>query len=286
MAEERQMAERRPVAQEPAPGAGPIEEPAPGSGPVEEPAPDAGLGVEERGPVLVLTIDRPAARNALTRAVGEAILDGYARLDASPDLRVAVLTGAGGYFCAGMDLKAFADGDRPDDATVRRMPDKPVIAAIEGFALAGGLELALSCDLIVAARGARLGIPEVRVGVAAAGGGLTRLPRRLPYHVAMELALTGAPITADRAAELGLVNRLAEPGAALDEALALAEVVATNAPLGVRASTDMVRASAYLDEPQLWSRQALAVDPVFDTADALEGARAFAEKRAPRWSGA
>src|SRR5581483_2635598 len=189
---------------------------------------------ERRGRVHLITINRPDQRNAVNAAVSHGIAAALDELDADPGLSVGVLTGAGKGFCAGMDLKAFVAGERPHvegrgfAGIVERPPVKPLIAAVEGFAVAGGLEVALSCDLIVAARGARLGIPEVKRSLVAAGGGLLRLPRMLPRNIAMEMALTGDFILAERAAELGLVNRLAEPGGALDAALGLAETIAAN----------------------------------------------------------
>jgi enoyl-CoA hydratase len=243
--------------------------------------------VEADGDVLVVTIDRPEARNAVNLAVAEGIAAALDRLDGDDALRVGVLTGAGGTFCAGMDLKAFVAGERPHvegrgfAGIVQRPPRKPLIAAVEGWALAGGFEVALSCDLIVAARDARLGVPEVKRGLVAAGGALIRLPRRISYHVAMELALTGDPIGAERAYELGIVSRLAAPGAALADARALAAVIAANGPLAVDATKRVVVA----DESGAWERQAEIVGPVFASEDAREGSVAFAEKRPPVWRG-
>jgi enoyl-CoA hydratase len=198
-----------------------------------------------------------------------------------------VLTGAGGTFCAGMDLKAFVAGERPYVAErgfagiVQGPPRKPIIAAIEGWALAGGFEIALACDLIVAARDARFGIPEVKRGLVAAGGALIRLPRRIPYHVAMELALTGDPIGAERAYELGIASRLTEPGEALATARELAATIAANGPLAIDATKRILVA----DETAEWERAGAISGPVFASEDAREGARAFAEKRAPVWRG-
>src|SRR3954447_20229516 len=194
---------------------------------------------ERRGAVLVITIDRPQARNAVNRAVAEGIAAALDALDDDDALAAGVLTGAGGGFCAGMDLKAFVAGGSPPAAgrgsagIVQRGARKPLIAAVEGFAVAGGFEVALACDLIVAARGARLGIPEVKRSLVAAGGALRRLPRRLPYGVAMELALTGDPMSAERGHDLGLVNQLCEPAEALDSALALVHRIAANGPLAL-----------------------------------------------------
>jgi enoyl-CoA hydratase len=246
---------------------------------------------ERRGRVLVVTLNRPEARNAINLALAQGIADALDALDADAELSVGVLTGAGKGFCAGMDLKAFARGERPWVADrgfggiVQRGPVKPVVAAIEGFAVAGGLEVALACDLIVAAQGAKLGIPEVKRSLVAAGGALLRLPRRIPYHVAMELALTGEPMLAERAAELGLVNRLAPPGAALQTALALAEDVAAGAPLALVASKQILQEQWDWPTDEAFVRQAKITEPVFNSEDAREGATAFAEKRAPVWRG-
>src|SRR3954468_1410992 len=194
---------------------------------------------ERRGPVLLITLNRPDARNAVNAALAAQLAAALETLDADDHLRVGVLYGAGKGFSAGMDLKAFVAGESPHvegrgfAGITRRSADKPLIAAIEGFAVAGGLEIALSCDLIVAAKGARLGIPEVKRSLVAAGGALRRLPRRIPYGVAMELALTGDAISAERGYELGLVNRLAERGGAVDLALELAAAIAKNGPLAL-----------------------------------------------------
>ncbi len=204
---------------------------------------------------------------------------------------MGVLTGAGKGFCAGMDLKAFVAGERPHvegrgfAGITQRSADKPLIAAIEGFAVAGGLEVALACDLIVAARGARLGIPEVKRSLVAAGGALLRLPRALPRNVAMELALTGDPIEAERAYELGLVNRLANPGQALQAALELAETIAANGPLALAATKRTMVEAADWPDAEFFQRQREITDPVFASEDAREGATAFAERRDPIWQG-
>jgi len=246
---------------------------------------------ERRDGVLLITLNRPDARNAVNLAVAEGIAVALDELDGDDTLSVGVLTGAGKGFCAGMDLKAFVSGQRPWVADrgfagiVRRPPVKPLIAAIEGFAVAGGLEIALSCDLIVAARGAKLGVPEVKRSLVAAGGALLRLPRRIPYHAAMELALTGDPITAERAAELGLVNRLAEPGGAVEEAARLAGEIAVNAPLALVASKRILQEQHDWSAVEMWDAQSAISDPVFVSEDAREGATAFAEKRPPVWRG-
>jgi enoyl-CoA hydratase len=250
------------------------------------------LLTERRGGVLVLTLNRPEVRNAVDRPLAEAMASALDTLDDDGELRVGVITGAGTGFCAGMDLKQFAAtgarpwaGDRGFAGIVRRSADKPLIAAIEGFALAGGLEIALACDLIVAARGARLGVPEARLSLVAAGGALRRLPRRLPFGIALELVLTGDPITAERGYQLGLVNRLAEPGAALGDALTLATTIAGNGPLGVVAAKAIVQRQWSWSDEEFWARQAEIADPVMASEDAREGARAFAEKRTATWEG-
>jgi enoyl-CoA hydratase len=212
-------------------------------------------------------------------------------LDADGELAVGVITGAGAGFCAGMDLKAFVTGERPwagdrgFAGIVRRASRKPLIAAVEGFAVAGGLEVALACDLIVAARGAKLGIPEVKRSLVAAAGALRRLPQRLPYGVAMELALTGEPITAERGYELGLVNRLADAGGALDAALELARAIAANGPLALDATKAIVQQQFDWSEEEFWQRQDELAAPVMSSQDAREGAVAFSEKRDPVWQG-
>jgi enoyl-CoA hydratase len=213
------------------------------------------------------------------------------RLDATPSLRVGILTGAGGVFCSGMDLKAFLGGDFPSvegrgfGGLVERPPEKPLIAAAEGYALAGGLELLLACDLAVASESTRLGIPEAKRGLAAAAGGLVRLPRLVPYRVALEMALTGDMISASRAYELGLLNRVVPAGEALAAAQALARSIVANGPLSVAASKRVMRDQAGWAADEIWARQNDIVMPVFASNDAREGASAFAEKRPPVWSG-
>ncbi|MFC0203704.1 crotonase/enoyl-CoA hydratase family protein [Novosphingobium soli] len=244
--------------------------------------------VAAAGAVLEVTINRPAQRNAMTRAAAEAIGRAMDRLDADDDLRCAILTGAGGTFCAGMDLKGFLRGELPVDerggfgGICTWTPNKPIIAAVDGAAFAGGFELALACDLIVANEDARFGIPEVKRGLVAAGGGAIQLPRLLPRPLAMELALTGEPIGARRARELGLVNRVTE-GPAIHAARDLAQVIAANAPLAVAASKGIVRDSWLWPAEEANALQAPYVARVFESQDAREGARAFAEKRAPEW---
>jgi enoyl-CoA hydratase len=246
---------------------------------------------ERRGRVLIITINRPDQRNAVNAAVANGIAAALDELDADAGLSVGVLTGAGKGFCAGMDLKAFVAGERSHvegrgfAGITERSADKPLIAALEGFAVAGGLEVALACDLIVAACGTRLGIPEVKRSLVAAGGALLRLPRALPRNVAMELALTGDPIEAERAYELGLVNRLAEPGQALQTALGLAGAIAANGPLALAATKRIMVESADWSDAEFFERQRAISDPVFSSEDAREGATAFAERRDPVWKG-
>ena len=256
-----------------------------------EPHPEQPVLTERHARTLVITLNRPKQRNAIDAAVAHAVATALEELDADPALAVGIITGAGGFFCAGMDLKAFAAGERPwvdgrgFGGIVEHSADKPLIAAIEGFAVAGGLEVALACDLIVAANGAKLGIPEVKRSLVAAGGGLLRLPRMLPRNVANELALTGDPISAERAHELGLVNRLAAPGQALAAALELAATIAANGPLALAGSKRILRESADWPQSDAFARQAEIWEPIFDSADAREGATAFAEKRPPVWQG-
>lgn len=242
---------------------------------------------EQRGRVLLITLNRPDAMNAINGALSSGLWAAIQRLDSDPGLTAGVLTGAGKGFSAGMDLKAFARGEDigPMMTFIQNGSKKPLIGAIEGFALAGGLELALTCDLLVAAKGVKLGIPEVNVGLFAAGGGLLRLPSRVGYGRAMEMAITGDPIRAEEAASLGLVSRLAEPGQAVDVALELAQRVARNAPLGVAASKQLIRATQGVTEDEFWKVQGPLQASVFTSNDAKEGPKAFAEKRAPEWTG-
>jgi enoyl-CoA hydratase len=251
---------------------------------------DEVLVTEDDG-VLIVTINRPEARNAVNRAVALGIAAAMDRLDASPGLRAGILTGAGNSFCSGMDLKAFLGGELPMlegrgfGGLVEAPPQKPLIAAIEGYALAGGFELSLACDLAVAADNARFGLPEAKRGLVAAAGGLVRLPRLAPYRIAMELALTGEMMSASRAYELGLLNRVVAPGQAFAVAMELARVIAANGPLAVAASKQVVRDSGAWDSAQMWTRQHEITAPVFMSEDAREGAGAFAEKRVPAWKG-
>ncbi|WP_433621180.1 crotonase/enoyl-CoA hydratase family protein [Nocardia sp. CA-120079] len=246
---------------------------------------------ERRERTLVITINRPDARNAINTAVSQGLADAVDELDESPELSVAVVTGAGGNFCAGMDLKAFSAGEVvivPGRGLgfTEKPPVKPIIAAVEGYALAGGTEVVLATDLIVASKTAKFGIPEVKRGLVAAGGGLLRLQRRIPYQKAVELALTGDNFTAEEAAAYGLVNVLTEPGAALGEALALAERISANGPLAVAKTKEVIVKSGDWTSEEMWQKQLELVIPVFQSKDAQEGALAFAEKRAPKWTGA
>jgi enoyl-CoA hydratase len=246
---------------------------------------------ERRDRVLLITINRPDQRNAVNAAVAAGIAEALDELDGDAELSVGVLTGAGKGFCAGMDLKAFVSGERPHvegrgfAGIVERPAEKPLIAAVEGFAVAGGLEIALACDMIVAARGARLGAPEVKRSLVAAGGALLRLPKVLPRTIAMELALTGDPIEAERAAELGLVNHLTEPGEAVQAALELAAKIAKGGPLALAATKRILTEAADWPDDEFFARQRPIIDPVFNSEDAKEGARAFSEKREPEWQG-
>ncbi len=245
---------------------------------------------EAKGGVLIVTINRPEAKNAMNKAAAEAISAAMDRLEAEDDLRVAILTGAGGTFCSGMDLKGFLRGESPSvpgrgfGGLSQWTPKKPVIAAVDGYALAGGMELALLCDLIVANVNSKFGIPEAKRGLAAAAGGLIKLPRQIPPRIAMELALTGDFIDAKRAYELGFINRIVE-GPAIDGALELAARIAENGPLALIASKAIVRDSHEWTEAEMWDKQAAYIGPVFTSSDAREGAAAFAEKRKPNWQG-
>ena len=241
--------------------------------------------------VLVVTLNRPKARNAANKALAEGVAAAMDELDGNDGLRVAVLTGAGGTFCSGMDLKAFVTGETPMipgrgfAGLAEASPRKPLIAAVEGYALAGGLELAIACDLIVAADDAKFGIPEVKRGLAAAAGGLVKLPRQIPSRVAMELALTGDFISAQRAYELGLINAVVPSGTALDAAKELAARIAANGPLAVAASKEIIMNQADWSQGEMFAKQNEVANPVFSSEDAIEGATAFAEKRAPNWKG-
>lgn len=250
-----------------------------------------GVRVEREDGLLVVTLDRPEARNAVDGVVARGVAAAMDLLDTDDALAVGVLTGAGGTFCAGMDLKAFLRGELPSvpgrgfGGLTQSPPAKPLVAAVEGYALAGGCELVLACDLVVAGEGAVFGLPEVTRGLVAAAGGLLRLPERIPRAVAMEHALTGDPMTAADAHRWGLVNRLVPDGGALDAARELAARVARNGPLAVRSTKRVLVEAPGWPVDEVWERQGAIAQPVFASADAREGAAAFAEKREPRWTG-
>jgi enoyl-CoA hydratase len=249
------------------------------------------LLTERKDGVLVMTMNRPKARNALNGALAHAIADAVDELENDKTLTVGILAGAGGNFCSGMDLKAFLTGETPVigrrglAGITTNPPSKPMIAAIEGYALAGGCEVALACDMIVASTEAKFGLPETKRSLVAGAGGLFRLQERIPYSIAMEYALTGAHFDAEKAHGWGLVNRLTEPGGALDGALALAAEIAANGPLAVRATKQIVAQARHWSAEERWKLQEQLMRPVFNSSDAKEGALAFAEKRAPVWKG-
>jgi enoyl-CoA hydratase/carnithine racemase len=252
----------------------------------------AAVRFEVLGRVATITLDRPERRNAIDRPTAVAIAAALDELEKRDDVTVGVLAASGSVFSAGMDLKAFAaTGDRPISDTrgafgiVERPPTKPLIAAVDGQALGGGFEIALACDLIVAGADAQFGLPEVKRGLVAAAGGALRLPRRIPRGIAMELILTGEPISASRAAELGLVNRLVPAGTAVAESIRLADVIARNAPLAVRTAKRIVEESANWPVAEAFARQAPHTAVVRSSSDAVEGALAFVEKREPLWTG-
>jgi enoyl-CoA hydratase len=251
------------------------------------PAPEDAVVCDRHGQVLVITLNRPRVKNAIDSALSLGVVAALAQLDDHEDLRVGVLTGAGGTFCAGMDLKAFARDGLPAkvDSLFRYRCRKPLVGAVEGVALGGGLELALVADLLVAASDARFGSPEVRFGLFPGGGALLRLPRVLPQSVVTEMALTGEPITAAMALQYGLVVRVTEPGNSLAAAMDLARAIAANAPLGVEAAKQLLRMAPGRSEDELWPEQVKLVDAVFNSEDAHEGATSFAEKRPPEWKG-
>lgn len=249
--------------------------------------------VERRGDsgVALVTLNRPEARNAISPEVSQTMVTVLDEIEADDTLRSVVVTGAGEVFCAGADLKVVAQGRAADIANVRgnfaglvkREFPKPIIAAVNGPALAGGFEIVLSCDLVVAADTARFGIPEVQRGLVAAAGGLLRLPRRVPLAIALELAMTGDPIDAPRALALGLVNRVVPRDQVVAEACALAARIGENSPIAVRASRQLVREATEMSEADGWRRTNELVIPVFESGDSVEGATAFAEKRKPVW---
>ncbi len=247
--------------------------------------------VAREGGLMVITLNRPGQRNAINRAVSYGVCAAVDELDASPDLHVGILTGAGGTFCSGMDLKAFLRGKatrvegRGLLGIALTPPKKPLIAAVEGYALAGGFEAMLACDLVVASRTARFGLPEAKRGLAAAAGGLLRLPRLIPQRIAMEMALTGDMMGAERLHACGLVNELTEEGGALEAARALARRILANAPLSLAASKRVIVEQRDWPTHEMFARQAEITGPVLASADAREGAAAFAQKRAAVWAG-
>lgn len=247
--------------------------------------------VERREGVLVITINRPEAKNAINGAVAAGLAAALDELDADDELRAGVLTGAGGTFSAGMDLKAFLKGETPTiegrglGGLTEAPPRKPLIGAVEGWAVAGGFELLLACDLVVAAEDAHLGVPEVKRALVAGAGAAMLLPQRIPQAIALEMLLTGDPITAQRGADLGLVNRVTPSGGALAGALELAAVIAANGPLAVAATKQVARAARDWTSEEAWAKQLDVMLPVFLSADAQEGATAFTEKRPPRYQG-
>ena len=241
--------------------------------------------------IMVVTINRPSAKNAVNLAVAKGIAAAMEELDSNDDIRVAILTGADSTFCSGMDLKAFVTGELPVvegrgfAGLCKKPPAKPLIAAIEGYALAGGFEIAISCDLIVAADNSKFGIPEVKRGLAAGAGGLVRLPGQINLRIAKELALTGDFISSQRAFDIGLINRVVEAGSALEEAKKLAQSIAANGPLAVARSKQVIDNASDWTTENMFANQAEIVQDVFTSEDAIEGATAFAEKRAPNWKG-
>lgn len=251
------------------------------------------IEVERRERVAIVTINRPEARNAINGDVAQGMEAALDELEADSEIQAVIITGAGPTFCAGADLKLVATGRGAEMATKRgnfaglitRVFPKPLIAAVNGPALAGGFEIVLSCDLVVAAEHAIFGLPEARRGLFAAAGGLIRLPKRVPRALATELAITGDPIDAPRALQLGLVNRVVPAAEVIDAALALAARIAENGPLAVRNSLTMVREAGDLTEEQAWPRNIELALEVFASKDSIEGATAFAEKRQPRWTG-
>lgn len=250
------------------------------------------LTVEIVDRIQVMTINRPQARNAVNLETAQAISEALDALDASDQADLGILTGAGGNFCSGMDLKAFAQtgqrpyvGDRGFAGLCEHPPEKPLIAAVEGYALAGGCEVALACDLVVASRSARFGVPEVKRGLVPGSGGMLRLPSRIPYHIAMEAVLTGDMFDAERMHQYGLVNRLVEPGSALSAALDLGRSIAANGPLAVRAAKRIIVESRNWRPADMFDLQRPRIAHVFASEDAREGATAFAEKRKPVWKG-
>ncbi len=241
--------------------------------------------------ILVITIDRPAVRNAIDHRTSQALADAMDRLDNDPTVAVGILTGAGGHFCSGMDLKAFVNGERIElpgrglGGMIETPPLKPIIAAVEGYALAGGFEIALACDLLVASENAVFGLPEVKRGLIAGSGGLIRLPQKIPRQIAMQYALTGDLMTASDARQWGLVNELTSAGQALAAAKVWAQKIAANGPVAVKMAKHVMSQSVYWSIDELWTKQNQVLETVIQSQDAREGAMAFNEKRSPVWAG-
>lgn len=241
--------------------------------------------------ILVITIDRPAVRNAIDHRTSQALADAMDRLDNDPTVAVGILTGAGGHFCSGMDLKAFVNGERIElpgrglGGMIETPPLKPIIAAVEGYALAGGFEIALACDLLVASENAVFGLPEVKRGLIAGSGGLIRLPQKIPRQIAMQYALTGDLMTASDARQWGLVNELTSAGQALAAAKVWAQKIAANGPVAVKMAKHVMSQSVYWSINELWTKQNQVLETVIQSQDAREGAMAFNEKRTPVWAG-
>ena len=247
--------------------------------------------VDVENGVITITLNRPEAKNAVNKALAEGISAAIDQLESDESLRAAIITGAGGTFCSGMDLKGFVSGELPIvegrgfAGLCEYTCSKPLIAAVEGFALAGGFELAISCDLIIAADNAKFGIPEVKRGLAAGAGGLAKLPKQIPPRIAKELALVGDSVTADRVYELGMINQVVASGSALGEAKEMAAKIAANGPLAVAASKKVIDHALDWTSENMFTKQQSILNPVFSSQDAIEGATAFAEKRTPVWKG-
>ena len=248
---------------------------------------------EQRGPFAVVKINRPEARNAVNGAVAQGIEGAIDRIEADDGIWVGILTGEPPVFCAGADLKEINAGNAANLQTkrggfggiVQRERTKPIIAAVDGPALAGGTEIVVSCDLVVASTTATFGIPEVKRSLVAAAGGLFRLGRKIPLNIAMELTLTGDPITAEVAHHHGLVNRLVEPGEALDAAIALAERICANAPVAVRESRRVVIEATNAPDDVGWKMSLEGMAAAMSSEDFGEGLTAFIDKRPPVWKG-
>ena len=240
--------------------------------------------------ILIITINRPEARNAISYDTAVQLAAAFDEMDARDDVRIGILTGAGGTFSSGMDLKDFAKTRKRSAVEGKGFgglneapPKKPLIAAVEGYAVAGGFEMVLACDLIVAANNANFGLPEVKRGLVAGAGGLVRLPRQIPYHIAMEVLLTGDMLSAARAHQFGLVNVMAEPGQALGEAIQLARRICENGPLAIRTVKSVVNKGLDFPTADMFNLQRPLIEHIFLSEDAKEGATAFAEKRKPVW---